>query len=221
MRLYLASRSPRRRELLHQIGIDFDTVVFRDGQRADSETDETPLPDEDPVLYVERVTRAKAEHGEVIVRERHLPPRPILAADTTLDVDGAIIGKPRAGETYPFGGPLLFEPGVLPAEVSLSWRRDAGGKAAAGLDYTHIPVPFDAPTLDHYRAFTAALETAETPVHVHCIMNWRVSAFLCRWHRDNGMADDAARAQMQLVWDPETSDYPNAEKWAAIAFGRE
>lgn len=42
MRLYLASRSPRRRELLHQIGIDFDTVVFRDGSRADSETDETP-----------------------------------------------------------------------------------------------------------------------------------------------------------------------------------
>jgi predicted house-cleaning NTP pyrophosphatase (Maf/HAM1 superfamily) len=35
MRLYLASRSPRRRELLHQIGIDFDTVVFRDGMRAD------------------------------------------------------------------------------------------------------------------------------------------------------------------------------------------
>ena len=97
----------------------------------------------------------------------------------------------------------------------------AAEMAAAGLDYTHIPVPFDAPTLDHYRAFTAALETAETPVHVHCIMNWRVSAFLCRWHRDNGMADDAARAQMQLVWDPETSDYPNAEKWAAIAFGRE
>ena len=60
MRLYLASRSPRRRELLHQIGIDFDTVVFRDGMRADSETDETPLPGESPVVYVERVARAKS-----------------------------------------------------------------------------------------------------------------------------------------------------------------
>ena len=58
MRLYLASRSPRRRELLHQIGIDFDTVVFRDGMRADSETDETPIPGETPVEYVERVARA-------------------------------------------------------------------------------------------------------------------------------------------------------------------
>jgi septum formation protein len=94
MRLYLASRSPRRRELLHQIGIDFDTVVFRDGMRADSETDETPRPDESPVIYVERVARAKATHGLRIVEERRLPMRPVLAADTTLELDGEIIGKP-------------------------------------------------------------------------------------------------------------------------------
>lgn len=94
MRLYLASRSPRRRELLHQIGIDFDTVVFRDGKRADSETDETPLPGEDPVSYVERVARAKAAHGQKIVEERRLPVRPVLSADTTLELDGQIIGKP-------------------------------------------------------------------------------------------------------------------------------
>lgn len=94
MRLYLASRSPRRRELLHQIGIDFDTVVFRDGMRADSETDETPLAGEDPVAYVERVARAKAIHGLRIVEERRLPMRPVLSADTTLELDGQIIGKP-------------------------------------------------------------------------------------------------------------------------------
>lgn len=94
MRLYLASRSPRRRELLNQIGIDFDTVVFRDGMRADSETDETPRPHEDPVAYVERVARAKAVHGLKIVEERRLPMRPVLSADTTLELDGEIIGKP-------------------------------------------------------------------------------------------------------------------------------
>lgn len=94
MRLYLASRSPRRRELLHQIGIDFDTVVFRDGMRADSETDETPMPGESPVDYVERVARAKAMHGLTIVEERRLPMRPVLSADTTLELDGQIIGKP-------------------------------------------------------------------------------------------------------------------------------
>lgn len=91
--------------------------------------------------------------------------------------------------------------------------------AAAGLAYTHIPVPFDAPTLDHYRQFAAALEADGAPVHVHCIMNWRVSAFLCRWHREHGMADDEAKALMHLVWQPETSEYPHAQKWAAIALG--
>jgi len=94
MRLYLSSRSPRRRELLTQMGIAFDTIVFRDGLRSDSATDETPFSAEDPVTYVERVTRAKAEHGLKIVNERKLPLRPVLAADTTLEFDGQIIGKP-------------------------------------------------------------------------------------------------------------------------------
>lgn len=94
MRLYLASRSPRRRELLTQMGIAFDTIVFRDGTRADNQTDETPHPDEDPVAYVERIACAKAEHGLKIVHERKLPFRPVLSADTTLEFDGEIIGKP-------------------------------------------------------------------------------------------------------------------------------
>lgn len=94
MRIYLASRSPRRREILTQIGIAFDTLIFRDGGRADVETDETPDPGEDPLVYVERVACAKAEHGAQLLAWRHLPPRPILAADTTLEVDGQIVGKP-------------------------------------------------------------------------------------------------------------------------------
>jgi septum formation protein len=94
MRLYLASRSPRRRELLHQMGVEFTTIVFRDGERADSETDETPRPGEDPTRYVERVARAKSAHGLKVIRERKLPPRPVLSADTTLEFNGRIVGKP-------------------------------------------------------------------------------------------------------------------------------
>jgi len=94
MRLYLASRSPRRRELLHQMGVEFNTLVFRDGERADVATDETPRPGEAPLAYVERVARAKAGHGLKVIQERPLPPRPVLSADTTLEFDGAIIGKP-------------------------------------------------------------------------------------------------------------------------------
>ncbi len=95
MRLYLSSRSPRRRELLNQMGVAFQTLVFRDGLRADAATDETPHPDELPLAYVERVARAKAEHGIKLVRERKLPFHPVLAADTTLEFAGEIIGKPR------------------------------------------------------------------------------------------------------------------------------
>ncbi len=93
-RIYLASRSPRRRELLGQMGVAFDTVLFRAGERADPETDETPLPGEDALTYVERVARIKAEHGSRVLAWRKLPVRPVLSADTTLEVDGEIIGKP-------------------------------------------------------------------------------------------------------------------------------
>ncbi len=95
MRIYLASRSPRRRELLTQIGIEFDTLLFRAGQRTDDEVDETPQPGESAVVYVERIARAKAAHGARLMTSRRLLPRPILSADTTLEVDGRIIGKPR------------------------------------------------------------------------------------------------------------------------------
>ena len=93
-RIYLASRSPRRRELLDQIGVAFDTLLFRGGGRCDPEIDETPLPGEDVLAYVERVARAKAEHGGRVLAWRKLPLRPVLSADTTLEVDGEIIGKP-------------------------------------------------------------------------------------------------------------------------------
>ncbi|MEY2632310.1 MAG: septum formation inhibitor Maf [Pseudomonadota bacterium] len=93
-RIYLASSSPRRRELLTQIGIQFDPLPFRGGARADAAVDETPLPGEDPYVYVARVAAAKAAHGHALLALRRLPPRPVLAADTTLELDGEIIGKP-------------------------------------------------------------------------------------------------------------------------------
>lgn len=92
-----------------------------------------------------------------------------------------------------------------------------GAFAAQGIGYTHIPVPFAAPDETHFAAFVAALEAAEGSVHVHCIANWRVSAFFYRWHRDScGMAESEARALMEQQWSPETSDYPGASAWAAF-----
>ena len=94
-RIILASNSPRRRELLAQVGIDFDLLYFRAPPRLDAAIDETPLPFENPADYALRVALAKARHGILIARLRGLPEQLVLAADTTLELDGKIIGKPE------------------------------------------------------------------------------------------------------------------------------
>ncbi len=94
-RIYLASRSPRRRELLTQIGIRFDLLLFRAAPREDAEVSEAWLPGETPEAYVVRVARIKAAFGADLLASRKVVPRAVLAADTTLDLDGGIIGKPK------------------------------------------------------------------------------------------------------------------------------
>jgi septum formation protein len=93
--IYLASRSPRRRELLAQIGVKFEPLLFRDGPRQDADTDEAVRPGEDADAYVRRVTRLKAEAAwQRIVMRRGLRRMPVLAADTTVALAGEILGKP-------------------------------------------------------------------------------------------------------------------------------
>ncbi len=94
-RIYLASRSPRRRELLAQIGVRFDLLLFRLPPREDAEVREDWLPGEAPEAYVQRVARAKAVFAAGLMAHRSIVSRPVLAADTTLDVDGQIIAKPK------------------------------------------------------------------------------------------------------------------------------
>jgi septum formation protein len=94
-RIYLASRSPRRRELLTQIGVRFELLLFRNEPRADEEVSEAWLPGEMPEAYVQRVARAKAGFAAGLLAHRRLMAGPVLAADTTLDVDGEIVGKPQ------------------------------------------------------------------------------------------------------------------------------
>ena len=92
-RIYLASRSPRRRELLSLMGVQFETLLFRNPPRADRAVDESVLADEDPVDYVKRVARAKAEHGLKLVVWRRQAMQPIMAADTTVELNGEILMK--------------------------------------------------------------------------------------------------------------------------------
>lgn len=85
--LILASASPRRRELLHQIGLDFSVYPV--------DLDETPLPGELPDHYVERMARAKASAVQARFDDgRSL----VIGADTTVTLEGRILGKPRDRE---------------------------------------------------------------------------------------------------------------------------
>lgn len=93
--IYLASQSPRRRELLKQIGVNFEILLLRNDINREVSVDETPEENEDPSIYVQRICRLKAEAGHEIITFRNLPAYPVLAADTTVTIDGKIIGKPH------------------------------------------------------------------------------------------------------------------------------
>jgi len=92
--IYLASRSPRRRELLHQIGIDHEVLMQRIEAPRGADVNEHRLPGEKPREYVERVCRAKVESGWTRVLQRKLPPQGVLAADTTVRIGDEIFGTP-------------------------------------------------------------------------------------------------------------------------------
>ncbi len=94
-RIYLASHSPRRRELLRQIGIHFEPLLLRADTRRHVDVDETPHPGELEDVYVQRLCLAKAQAGYEALKFRNLPPFPVLAADTTVVLDGQIFGKPE------------------------------------------------------------------------------------------------------------------------------
>jgi len=84
--IYLASASPRRAELLRQIGIPFEVIV--------TDAIETPRTDEPAADYVMRLAREKARQGAALAQRRGWPPRPVLGADTEVVLDGEILGKP-------------------------------------------------------------------------------------------------------------------------------
>ncbi len=94
--IYLASKSPRRRELLKQIGVQYELLMIRDQPPARLDIDEAALPGELPRAYVERIVKVKADAASRIMRSRRLPVRPILTADTTVAVGEEILGKPAS-----------------------------------------------------------------------------------------------------------------------------
>ncbi len=97
-KIFLASKSPRRRELLRQVGVEFELLMLRsEGPRGADVTEEV-LPGEPALDYVARVANEKAAFAWNAVQSRRLALRPVLAADTTVTIDGQILGKPATVE---------------------------------------------------------------------------------------------------------------------------
>ncbi len=88
--IYLASRSPRRAELLQQMGVLFSVVP--------ADIDETPHAMERSDAYVKRLAIEKAQAGYALVLQKAWFEMPVLAADTTVSIDGEILGKPQDDE---------------------------------------------------------------------------------------------------------------------------
>lgn len=97
-RIYLASKSPRRRELLKQIGVSFEVLLLRLQSRHGRDVDETPHGGETPADYVQRICQAKVEVGWESLKFRNLPVAPVLAADTCVMLGNEIVGKPKSRE---------------------------------------------------------------------------------------------------------------------------
>lgn len=91
--IYLASQSPRRRQLLEQLGVPLRTLLPDDAEAA--EALEAVRPGEAPAAYVKRVTRLKLDDAVRRLRAQALPAAPLLCADTTVALGRAILGKPR------------------------------------------------------------------------------------------------------------------------------
>jgi septum formation protein len=96
--VYLASKSPRRQELLRQIGVEFEELLLREAAGRRRDIVEAPRKDEAPLDYVKRVARTKASVAWHQMGHRGLTPKPVLAADTEVILDNEVLGKPKDAE---------------------------------------------------------------------------------------------------------------------------
>ncbi|PWB90344.1 hypothetical protein C5688_11325 [Methylocystis sp. MitZ-2018] len=92
---------------------------------------------------------------------------------------------------------------LAPATSEKALKNEAEILAALDLRYTHIPVDFQNPTQADFDRFRAAFEGAgEAATHVHCIANYRVSAFVYLYRISAGMEEARARADLEKIWTP-------------------
>ncbi len=149
--IYLASQSPRRRQLLDQLGVRHQLLVPEPGEEADAaEALEAVQPCELPADYVQRVTALKLQAARARLKARGLPPAPILCSDTTVAIGRRILGKPAdAAEARAMLRALSGRSHRVLTAVALGTaRRTLAGLSASTVRFA----PLDAALIEAYIA---------------------------------------------------------------------
>ncbi|WP_010458755.1 Maf family protein [Acidovorax radicis] len=150
--IYLASQSPRRRQLLEQLGVRHELLLPNvDGDEAeDAEAIEVVLPGEAPTAYVERVTGLKLDAAVARRARRGLPDAPILCSDTTVALGRTIYGKP---DDAPHAVRMLAELAGHEHRVLTAVALQVGGKRLAALSVSRVTfAPMTPAQIDAYVA---------------------------------------------------------------------
>ena len=131
--LYLASQSPRRRQLLEQLGVSHELLL--PDSHEDAEGLEAVLPGETPVAYVQRVTVLKLDAALERHARRGLPAAPILCSDTTVALGNRIYGKPEDAQD---AARMLAELSGREHEVLTAVALQAGERRLAALSVSRV-----------------------------------------------------------------------------------
>lgn len=157
--IYLASQSPRRSQLLEQLGVGHQLLLAHGPDHADAheaedaEALEAVLPGELPATYVQRVTGLKLDAAVARRARRGLPDAPILCADTTVARGAVIYGKP---ENLPDAARMLGELAGKTHRVFTAVALQCGVQRWAALSVSRVT--FDAMTPAHIAAYVATGE---------------------------------------------------------------
>jgi septum formation protein len=136
--VYLASQSPRRRQLLEQLGVAYELLLPDDAE--DAEALEVVLPNESPRHYVQRVTQIKLDAALLRLKHRKLPLAPVLCSDTTVALGCEILGKPdNAADAKRMLSLLSDQPHKVLTAVALgSTRKRLAALSTSQVKFTHL-----------------------------------------------------------------------------------
>src|SRR6185437_11987105 len=143
-----------------------------------------------PTLYIKRGTTLPMADPETIYNWRRLDDRITTSGQPT---------EPQLADVHALGVRHIVNLGLHTHDKALP--DEAASVSRLGMTYIHIQVDFQNPTDQDFEQFCSVMERLnDVPVHVHCIANYRVSAFFYRYHRDVlGMDETQARAEMEAI----------------------